>query len=133
MIRKQTIFLLLITLGAQNLLPQELVTGLTGNNILTGRKFGFEENDRKGAHDTLTLPFFDDFSRKGPFPDSTKWADKFVFINNTFTTDQLTAGIATFDLLDETGKIYEGAESWVFRADRLTSRPINLQIGRAHV
>lgn len=126
MIRKQTIILILLTIGIQNILPQEIVTGLTGNNILTGRKLLTEASYAKGAGDTLILPFFDDFSRKGPYPDSTKWADRFVFINNTFTTDQRTIGVATFDLLDETGKLYPEAEAWVFRADRLTSKPIDL-------
>jgi hypothetical protein len=124
--RKQIICLILITMGVHNLLSQEVITGLTGNNMLTGRKLKAGAEFSKSTPDTLSLPFFEDFSYNGPFPDSTKWTDSFVFINNTFTTDQRTAGVATFDLLDETGKLYEEAESWVFSADRLTSSYIDL-------
>ena len=39
------------------------------------------------------------------FPDSKKWTDNYVFINNTYSDRQITAGIATFDALDNIGRI----------------------------
>lgn len=123
---KHVILLILILSGIPELMSQEVVTGPTGNNLLTNLKITTELYFSKGIQDTISLPFFDDFSRSGPFPDSTRWTDRYVFINNTYSTGQLTAGVATFDLLDETGSLYEEAESWVFSADKLTSKHIDL-------
>jgi hypothetical protein len=74
----------------------------------------------------LELPLFDDFSGQSVFPDSNKWLDDFVFINNTYSDRQITEGIATFDALDNTGRLYPNASPSVFEADHLTSQPINL-------
>ena len=76
--------------------------------------------------DTLNLPFFDDFSGHSIFPDPSKWIDNFVFINNTYSDKQITEGIATFDALDNTGRMYSTANSTGFEADHLTSQPVNL-------
>ncbi len=78
------------------------------------------------AADTLALPFFDDFSGHSIFPDRSQWIDDYVFINNTYSDRQITAGIATFDALDNTGHLYANASSDGFEADHLTSKPINL-------
>jgi len=105
---------------------QEVVTGLFSEPRI---KAEWEKRDKRksiSATDTLELPFFDDFSKPAVYPDPSKWQDKFVFINNTYSDKQRTAGIATFDALDNTGRLYESASSSVFEADHLTSRPINL-------
>jgi len=75
-----------------------------------------------------TLPFLDDFSKPGPYPDSTKWMDRNVYINNTFPIAPPSIGVATFDGLDSTGYPYDFTASGtdVAAADYLTSRPINL-------
>ncbi|MBE0675212.1 MAG: T9SS type A sorting domain-containing protein [Bacteroidales bacterium] len=105
---------------------QEVVTGLTSNTILTAAKSTGFNNYSKATVDTLELPFLDDFSYHGPYPDSVRWSDRFVFVNNTFTVDQVTAGVATFDLIGVDGRLNDEAETYVFPADRLTSNPINL-------
>jgi hypothetical protein len=74
----------------------------------------------------VNLPFFDDFSGKNPYPDPAKWTDDNVFINNTLSKNQPTQGIATFDALDDGGRLYETASEYSFRADELTSQPVNL-------
>jgi hypothetical protein len=105
---------------------QEVVTGLFSEVRI---KAEWEKGDkRKGIFlaDTLELPFFDDFSKPAVYPDASKWQDNYVFINNTYSENQRTAGMATFDALDNTGRLYETASSSVFEADHLTSRPINL-------
>ncbi|MFN8242186.1 MAG: T9SS type A sorting domain-containing protein [Bacteroidales bacterium] len=105
---------------------QELITGLSSNRLVksewerTGRLKGISIND------TIDLPFFDDFSGSSVYPVQTLWSDKYVFINNTFSVKQRSAGIATFDALDQDGRLYETATSNVFAADVLTSRPINM-------
>lgn len=74
----------------------------------------------------IEIPFFDDFSGNDAFPDNNKWLDYNVFINNTYSDKQITKGIATLDALDNSGRLYETATSSVFKADILTSQPINL-------
>jgi len=105
---------------------QEVVTGLQSNPAI--RSAWEKSNKRKGisAADTLNLPFFDDFSKPTVYPDQSKWLDNYVFINNTYSNQQITAGVATFDALDNTGRLYETASSYQFMADQLTSKPINL-------
>lgn len=77
---------------------------------------------------TLVLPFREDFSYKGPYPDSKLWADKYVYINPSFAVHPKTIGTATFDALNEFGQIYPEAENdaYQFSADMLTSHYIRL-------
>ena len=114
--------LILIPLAS---VSQEVVSGLvTNREVESAWK---KHVPVKGlAADTLELPFFDDFSKAAVFPDIKKWDDNSVFINNSYSVNQVTKGIATFDALDNTGRLYETASSVVFEADILTSKPINL-------
>ena len=76
---------------------------------------------------TLTLPFFEDFTYYGPVPDSNKWEDFEVYINNTMGQNPISRGVATFDDLDGRGIPYDSFNNSDFRfADSLTSRPIDL-------
>jgi hypothetical protein len=65
------------------------------------------------------------------YPDQSKWLDNYVFINNTYSNQQVTSGVATFDALDNTGRLYDLASSSGFQADQLTSKPINLGLTQA--
>lgn len=105
---------------------QEVVTGLISD--VTIRAAWESLNKKKGltSSDTLELPFFDDFSKITVYPDQKKWQDNYVYINNTYSEKQKTTGVATFDALDNSGRLYETASSAGFEADYLTSRPINL-------
>jgi len=76
--------------------------------------------------DTLELPFMDDFSTTMPYPDSFLWSDRLAYINNDFGYQSPTFGVATLDMMDSDGMIYDFAETEPFRADYLTSRPLNL-------
>ena len=109
-----------------SILAQEVVTGLQSNYRIIHNAEKFKESRGLVSADTLVLPFFDDFSGHSIFPDSNKWTDNYVFINNTYSDRQITAGIATFDALDNSGKMYDQASSSGFEADHLTSQPINL-------
>jgi hypothetical protein len=109
-----------------NTLAQEIVTGLQSNYRIKHNTEKFKEIRGLTSADTLVLPFFDDFSGHSIFPDIKKWTDNYVFINNTYSDQQITAGIATFDALDNTGKMYDQASTSGFEADHLTSQPINL-------
>jgi hypothetical protein len=105
---------------------QEVVTGLESNYSIAGNKSRFMTNRSIVLADTLNLPLFDDFSGQSVYPDTRKWLDNYVFINNTYSDRQITQGIATFDALNQTGRLYETATSSGFKADQLTSKPINL-------
>lgn len=80
------------------------------------------------AQKQLSLPFREDFSYPGPFPDPALWADSAAFINTTFAVHPKTVGVATFDALNQHGQIYEEAfeNAYQFVADQLTSQPIRL-------
>lgn len=105
---------------------QEVVTGLQSNWAITSSKDNTKINKGLSASDTLELPFFDDFSGRSIFPDNKKWIDQNVFINNTYSDSQITIGIATFDALNSIGRLYETASTTGFKADELTSKPLNL-------
>ena len=106
---------------------QEVITGLQSNRSIVNSGKIFMESRGLSSNDTLVLPFFDDFSGHSVFPDNKNWTDNYVFINNTYSDRQITAGIATFDALDNTGRLYSEANSTGFEADHLTSQPINLK------
>jgi hypothetical protein len=73
--------------------------------------------------DTLSLPFFDDFSYAGPYPDFEYWLDRNVFVNNTMAANPPSVGMATFDGLNRRGGVYP---TQFGTADRLTSKYIDL-------
>lgn len=77
---------------------------------------------------TLTLPFFDDFSQtKGANPNTKLWINGGVNINNTFALNQPTVNIATFDGKNSAGLPYDFINKLAYgRTDSLTSRPIDL-------
>lgn len=59
------------------------------------------------AKTSLTLPFFDDFSAKGIFPNTNLWeASNQVYINQTWAKSPITLGVASFDGLDQHGRAY---------------------------
>ncbi len=74
-------------------------------------------------HDTITLPFMDDFSYPGPNTNARLWLDSDVFVNQTLGEEPPSIGVATFDGVNSRGKPYGGDEG---EADRLTSTYINL-------
>ena len=84
-----------------------------------------------GIHDTLALPFFEDFAQQFGYPSASKWADKQVWVNNSFAPDAPNANVATFDHLNEFGNPYQTLSTREsVHADSLTSQPINLQFYR---
>ncbi|MFW5820156.1 MAG: hypothetical protein ACOCWA_02615, partial [Bacteroidota bacterium] len=81
---------------------------------------------KAGKTDTLELPFIDDFSDSYVQPDPDLWSDMRAYINNTYSLQQVTAGIATLDAYDPKGAHYPNASRFPYIADYLTSHPINL-------
>lgn len=125
MYKKTVLYIIFILSITNNGLTQEVVTGLPSNPLL---KNGPPVSDSKsGSKGILELPFFDDFSGQDIFPDNEKWTDNYVFINDTYTEKQITKGVATFDALDNYGRLYEDASYISSVADHLSSQPINLE------
>lgn len=77
----------------------------------------------RSSEDTLNLPFVDDFSYPGPFPDPSKWTDNQVFVNPNLAVDPKSVGVATFDGLAPNGRPWGGGYGY---SDTLTSKGINL-------
>ena len=101
---------------------QEKVIPLKENAVLENQAIKPVILKKKRA----SLPFIDDFSNKGPFPDANFWTDKQAFVNNTFSETPITKGVATLDGLNEVGRPYFASQSAKGFADSLTSQPIDL-------
>lgn len=84
--------------------------------------------------DTINIPIVDDFSLPSAVPNTRFWADRKVYINQRYSDNQPSIGVATFDGLDENGRAYNllrgGSDTL---ADVLTSRFINLSTNNADV
>ena len=50
--------------------------------------------------DTVELPFFDDFSGRSHRPDPGHWTDDYAYVNNSYSGDPVTIGVATLDAVD---------------------------------
>ncbi len=82
----------------------------------------------------LELPFYDEFSKPGPYPDTAKWLNsQSVFVNHTKAMAPPTLGVATFDGLNQFGNPYfpsiasSTASTLASNpSDTLTSQPIRL-------
>jgi len=109
---------------------QEYITGLVGNpviksylkkkNIIPQFKSYIKE------YPPISLPFFDDFSYPGVYPDTSLWIDNEAYVNSHFAIFPVNFGVATFDVLDANGDLYPHAGTFSFIADHLTSYPIRL-------
>lgn len=106
---------------------QEYLVPLNGNPVLRALHIqkGIEVK-RDNPEIYLGLPFIDDFSKPGPYPDPAKWVDNFAFVNTSYAPYPPTVGVATLDILDAAGSVYEKASISSFRADHLTSHFIRL-------
>lgn len=83
-----------------------------------------------GTVDTLNLPFFEDFTSTLIYPDSSRWQNNVVYVNQDFAIHPPSYGVATFDYLDENGLPYSSLEKeFVEGGDTLTSQFINLGNG----
>ena len=129
---KRYLVYILATLFPLTLFSQEYLTGVGNNSVIKQYRRSIEE--KPGAYfksefieyNPLELPFYDDFSKKGVYPDSNKWLDDYVYVNPDYGVFPINKGVATFDVLDEFGDIYGNANFFPFAADYLTSFPIRL-------
>lgn len=126
---KRLLPILIFVICAISLYSQEVIIDCGNPALRDYSARYFEKFGSKAVHnDTLELPFFDDFSASYMYPDSSKWTDKYAYINNSCCKNPISIGVATLDAIDEHGKIYATLPIGMSGiADYLTSKPINLQ------
>jgi hypothetical protein len=120
------IFTLLWVFLPCTVLAQEVLTGLQFNEAQKLTASSLDPALKLKELSGIRLPFFDDFSTSNIIPDQHLWIDRHVFVNKDFPLYPPNIGAATFDVLDETGAVYNHAISVPFIADYLTSKPIRL-------
>lgn len=74
----------------------------------------------------LSVPFSDDFSKPGVYPDPFLWIDSNAFINSTFGFQPISIGVATLDGIDNMGRPYDSLSGTTRICDYLTSVQIDL-------
>ena len=90
------------------------------------RQFQTQDNTRDSI--PINLPFWDDFSYSDSHPDTLWVSSSGVLINNTWSVNSPTIGVATFDGTDASGAPYAIDRFRPEVNDSLVSRPINLSI-----
>lgn len=105
------------------------VKPLERNNInYTATKSSSSLLNKKKADESLILPFFEDFLYGSGYPDTNKWLDNYVYVNNDFGINPPSYGVATFDHLNANGNPwFPFTQFSTGPADSLTSRLINLK------
>ena len=79
------------------------------------------------ASNTLTLPFFDDFSLSEDHPDDSLWVNSSnVFLSSGLGLRPPSINVASFDGLQKDGTPYSNIASSEGKTDALTSCPIDL-------
>jgi hypothetical protein len=79
------------------------------------------------SSEKIMLPFVEDFSNYSGNPSSNLWEQNGgVFINFDYGVFPPSVGVATFDAIDNQGRLYENANTTSFNADTLTSLSIRL-------
>lgn len=115
---KALVLALALHLGTSHAFSQEILTGFQHEISSKSSHYVNEEG--------LFLPFLDNFSQSRLYPDSTKWTDRNVMVNDGFPLNPPTRNTVTFDVLDEHGRVYDYAISNAFVAEHLTSARIRL-------
>jgi hypothetical protein len=124
MIGNKLIFFVFILFCEISVFSQETIIPRLSNPELQGQTIAVKQLKSAAS---INLPFFDDFSNiSDKYPNQKLWIDKVVYINANYGKDPISIGVATFDALDQNGNLYSNKQQPSFRADSLTSNPINL-------
>lgn len=111
----------------QNLvIAQESLVGLNSNPSIKAHLINNQENQKANKSLFVKLPFLDDFSSTYVFPNTDKYVDNNVFINDGFGINPVSMSVATFDAFNNKGEIYEQGGTFPFVADYLTSLFVRL-------
>lgn len=107
----------------EDLWAQEVVLPMGYNPVLTQSPAEPTPISKKKR---AALPFVDDFSYQGPYPDPNLWIDRQAYVNNVMSSNQITRGMATLDGLNQYGRPYFPNQFSAGLADSLTSVSIDL-------
>ncbi|MBK7692542.1 MAG: T9SS type A sorting domain-containing protein [Bacteroidetes bacterium] len=118
------IFFFLLFAGIGRIHAQEQVAPLGGNPKLFVE--GPQANQQKKSR--AALPFIEDFSYEGPYPNVAIWEDQQVYVNNTLGFHPINRGVASFDGLNEFGRPYFQSPFASGTADSLTSKGMDFSI-----
>ena len=123
-------FVLYIILGIFPVLlsGQEYLTATAGNPVVESRSGEVSYKSYFLRYAAVKLPFFDNFSEITVYPDSSRWIDNEAYINADYPYYPVDYGVATLDVVDAYGRVYENASPFTFVADHLTSKPIRLDV-----
>lgn len=124
--KKKLSIILFIALFPGLMLAQEVIQGISFDARLAG--FATEQKALKQSaqEEPVVLPFFDDFDQEEIVPAPERWSDNEALINKEYQYFPLNKGVATFDILNDSGYVHMDASFFTFEADALTSRPIRL-------
>ncbi len=124
---KRFSIILISVLFIASLNAQEILSNLYQNPVLVKESMSPKSlKNTKAEMKAMTLPFFDDFREKQPYPSENLWVDSFAYVNRDFQLYPPNIGVATLDAINQYGKVYSNASPYSFVADYLTSRPIRL-------
>jgi len=118
-------FLIISWFALSSAYSQEVLVSAPPYNPETGGNLPSASRLKASVLDTIDIPFVDDFSQLTGTPDTAKWADNMAFINNSYSNQPVTIGMATMDAINFEGKL-NGDSDIPFKSDFLTSKPINL-------
>ena len=120
MMNKRIIFIILLAVF--------FIADGSAQEYLTGFNGGIPEENQVLSRDeaVVTLPFFDDFTKHGLYPDESKWQRGNVFANSSFPKMPVNYRSATLDVIDRYGKVYSRGSSNPFIGDTLISVRIRL-------
>ncbi len=124
-------FMLFSTVFGYDIFAQELLTGLQVNPVVKAKFEAYQASklfSRTNDTTPVQLPFLDDFSANGVFPDNSRWIDRYAFENNDIPVYPINMGAVTLDAISDSGTLYAHAVPGpqAFIADHLTSRYIRL-------
>ncbi len=112
------------------LFSQEITYGLQGVPELQKRNAAIPLKALKALppQDTVSLPFFDDFSFTKVYPADSLWRDSWAYVNSHLAVLPPSFNVATLDAADRNGEIYSHLGSRPRVADTLTSAPLDLNM-----
>ena len=123
---KQILISLFLLIGFTSFAQEQLVPLGANPSLIGAPKPKAPKQLTKGASVAVKLPFIDDFSRAGVYPQQQLWTDRYVFINKSYAINPPSFGVATFDAMNDTGGVYNNMSTFPTIADTLTSQAIRL-------
>ena len=119
---KYLLFITLILFNHNNLYSQLII-----KNILSDFSNNFKYNNEK--IDTISMPFFDDFSTyDDTIPKNNFWSrSKSILIKDLPNNNSPSIGVAVFDGINQDGNPYNESSEYTGLADTLSSNFINLE------